>query len=46
MDPSQCKDYDASTNTTGSEDFDLEYWKRVYKPASQAAHYDKTMYFL
>ncbi|KAF8184938.1 ribonuclease H-like domain-containing protein [Mycena galopus ATCC 62051] len=46
MDPSQCKDYDASTNTTGSEDFDLEYWKRVYKPASEAAHYDKTMYFL
>ncbi|KAJ7261381.1 ribonuclease H-like domain-containing protein [Mycena haematopus] len=39
-------EYDASTNNSGSEAFDLEYWRAAYKPASRASHYDKTMYFL
>ncbi|KAF7338648.1 Argonaute-like protein [Mycena venus] len=45
IDPSQA-DFDASTNASGPEDFDLDYWKQAYRPVSQAFNHDKTMYFL
>ncbi|KAF7359373.1 Argonaute-like protein [Mycena sanguinolenta] len=39
-------DYEATTNASGSEDFDLDYWKAAYRPVNDANHYDKGMYFL
>ncbi|KAJ7445757.1 argonaute-like protein [Mycena galericulata] len=46
FDPSQQIDFDASTNASGSEEFDLEYWRSAYRPVCPANLYDKSMYFL
>ncbi|KAK7023907.1 Argonaute-like protein [Favolaschia claudopus] len=39
-------DIEASTNASGSEEFDLDFWQRAYQPVSGRSHYDKLMYFL
>ncbi|KAJ7093188.1 ribonuclease H-like domain-containing protein [Mycena epipterygia] len=46
IDPSINVDFDASTNASGSDDFDLAYWKNAYRPVSTNGNYDKLMYFL
>ncbi|KAJ6606546.1 argonaute-like protein [Mycena vulgaris] len=46
IDPSRNLDFDASTNASGSEDFDLQYWEQAYRAVNGSAHYDKGMYFL
>ncbi|KAJ7090241.1 argonaute-like protein [Mycena belliarum] len=46
IDPSNDIDFDASTNASGSEEFDLQWWRNAYKPASGAMNYNKSMYFL
>ncbi|KAJ6500452.1 argonaute-like protein [Mycena sanguinolenta] len=39
-------DYESSTNVSGPEDFDLDYWRTAYRPINQTNHFDKGMYFL
>ncbi|KAJ7756861.1 argonaute-like protein [Mycena maculata] len=39
-------DFDASTNASGSEEFDIAYWRNAYRPVSTAFNFDKSMYFL
>ncbi|KAJ7184221.1 argonaute-like protein [Mycena filopes] len=57
FDPDQNVDFDTSTNASGFEEFDLDVWKRVYRPVSKnpirnnnkqgrLCPYDEGMYFL
>ncbi|KAJ7043239.1 argonaute-like protein [Mycena alexandri] len=47
-------DFDATTNVSGPEELDLDFWKQAYRPVStalvrdagQIVPYDETMYFL
>ncbi|KAJ6488632.1 ribonuclease H-like domain-containing protein [Mycena vitilis] len=39
-------DFESSTNVSGPEEFDLEYWQGAYQPVYSANNYDKCMYFL
>ncbi|KAJ6618325.1 Piwi domain-containing protein [Mycena sp. CBHHK59/15] len=45
VDPRDNIDFDASTNTSGPEVFDLDTWRNNYKPLNRSLSYDKSMYF-
>ncbi|KAJ7273274.1 argonaute-like protein [Mycena rebaudengoi] len=46
IDPQANLDFDASTNASGSEVFDLDMWRHVYQPVGKENDHDKGMYFL